>query len=74
MISISSNATDNGDAVPAQADVVVVGGGAIGCSSIYHLTKLGVTNAVLLEKDELTAGTTWHTAGNYFPPPSQPPG
>ena len=37
-----------------------------GCSVLYNLAKLGVTNAVLLEKDALTAGTTWHTAGMYI--------
>ncbi|KAG8194546.1 hypothetical protein JTE90_013293 [Oedothorax gibbosus] len=50
-------------AVPKEADVVIIGGGIIGCSTLYHLTKLGCTNVVLLEKDQLTAGTTWHTAG-----------
>ena len=39
------------------------GGGSVGCQTLYHLAKRGVTNAVLLEKDQLTAGTTWHTAG-----------
>ena len=48
---------------PASADVVVIGGGVSGCSALYHLSKLGVKNAVLIEKDSLTAGTTWHTAG-----------
>lgn len=46
------------------ADVVVIGGGSLGCQTIYHLAKMGLTNAVLLERDRLTAGTTWHTAGN----------
>ena len=45
------------------ARVVVIGGGAMGCSLIYHLTKLGWTDVVLLEKNELTAGSTWHAAG-----------
>ena len=36
---------------------------ATGCQTLYHLTKLGMTNVVLLEKENLTAGTTWHTAG-----------
>ena len=49
--------------LPARARVVVVGGGNIGCSVAYHLTKLGVTDVLLLEKHELTAGTTWHAAG-----------
>ena len=48
---------------PASADVVVIGGGVSGCSALYHLAKLGVKDAVLIEKDSLTAGTTWHTAG-----------
>nr|XP_002128931.1 sarcosine dehydrogenase, mitochondrial-like [Ciona intestinalis]XP_018667187.1 sarcosine dehydrogenase, mitochondrial-like [Ciona intestinalis]XP_026689996.1 sarcosine dehydrogenase, mitochondrial-like [Ciona intestinalis] len=49
--------------VPAEADVVVIGGGSVGCSTAYHLAKMGVKNVVLLEKHKLTAGTTWHTAG-----------
>ena len=48
---------------PTRADAVVIGGGVMGCSSLYHLAKLGLTNVVLIEKDQLTAGTTWHTAG-----------
>ncbi|MBV8403948.1 MAG: GcvT family protein [Gammaproteobacteria bacterium] len=47
-----------------QARVVVIGGGAVGCSALYHLTRLGWTDVVLLERDELTAGSTWHAAGN----------
>ncbi|XP_057317314.1 sarcosine dehydrogenase, mitochondrial-like [Hydractinia symbiolongicarpus] len=50
-------------AVPTQADAVVIGGGSLGCSILYHLAKYGMTNVVLLEKDQLTAGTTWHSAG-----------
>ena len=46
------------------ARVVVIGGGAVGCSALYHLTRLGWTDAVLIERDELTAGSTWHAAGN----------
>ncbi len=46
------------------AQAVVIGGGVIGCSILYHLTKLGWTNVVLLERDELTSGSTWHAAAN----------
>jgi dimethylglycine dehydrogenase len=46
------------------ARVVVIGGGAVGCSALYHLARLGWTDAMLLERDELTAGSTWHAAGN----------
>ncbi|MEO5325638.1 FAD-dependent oxidoreductase [Mesorhizobium sp. CC13] len=48
---------------PTQARVVIVGGGIIGCSVAYHLTKLGWTDVVLLEQGQLSGGTTWHAAG-----------
>ena len=51
------------EALPARARFVIVGGGVIGCSIAYHLTKLGISDVVLLEKDSLTAGTTWHEIG-----------
>uniref|UniRef100_W5M476 Sarcosine dehydrogenase n=1 Tax=Lepisosteus oculatus TaxID=7918 RepID=W5M476_LEPOC len=50
-------------ALPESADAVVIGGGSLGCQTVYHLAKMGMTNVVLLERDRLTAGTTWHTAG-----------
>ena len=43
--------------------VVIIGGGVIGASVLYHLTKLGWTDVVLLERTEYTAGSTWHSAG-----------
>ncbi len=46
------------------AQAVVIGGGVIGCSILYHLVKLGWTDVVLLERDELTSGSTWHAAAN----------
>ncbi|MEP3917726.1 FAD-dependent oxidoreductase [Ascidiaceihabitans sp.] len=46
------------------AQAVVIGGGVIGCSILYHLTKLGWTDVVLIERDELTSGSTWHAAAN----------
>ncbi len=49
--------------LPVSAEVVIVGGGVIGCSIAYHLTKLGVSDVVLLERKQLTCGTTWHAAG-----------
>jgi dimethylglycine dehydrogenase len=48
----------------SHARVVVIGGGAVGCSALYHLTRLGWSDVVLIERDELTAGSTWHAAGN----------
>lgn len=49
---------------PNTARVVIIGGGAVGTSALYHLAKAGWTDCVLLEKNELTAGSTWHAAGN----------
>ncbi len=49
---------------PTQARVVIIGGGAVGVSTLYHLAKAGWTDCVLLEKNELTSGSTWHAAGN----------
>ncbi len=50
--------------IPTKARVVIIGGGVVGTSSLYHLAKKGWTDCVLLEKNELTAGSTWHAAGN----------
>ena len=50
--------------IPTSARVVIIGGGVVGASSLYHLAKKGWTDCVLLEKNELTAGSTWHAAGN----------
>ena len=47
----------------SSAQVVVIGGGVIGASVLYHLTELGWTDVVLVERKELTAGSTWHAAG-----------
>jgi len=49
---------------PTTARVVIIGGGVVGVSGLYHLAKMGWTDCVLLEKNELTAGSTWHAAGN----------
>ncbi len=50
--------------LPTSARVVVIGGGSVGCSVLYHLAKMGWTDCLLLEKNELTSGSTWHAAGN----------
>ena len=47
---------------PSHASVVVIGGGVMGCSTLYHLAEAGVTDAILLERNRLTSGTTWHSA------------
>ncbi len=49
-------------ALPCHSSVVVIGGGVMGCSTLYHLAKAGVSDAILLERNQLTSGTTWHSA------------
>lgn len=49
--------------IPSRTEVVVIGGGIVGCSIAYHLARLGITDVVLLERRRLTCGTTWHAAG-----------
>src|SRR5213595_2079545 len=49
--------------LPERARVVIIGGGIIGCSIAYHLAHMGCKDVVLLERDRLTSGTTWHAAG-----------
>ena len=52
-----------GSTLPARVRIVIIGGGVIGTSIAYHLGHLGVSDVVLLERDRLTSGTTWHAAG-----------
>lgn len=54
--------TNVAETLPSAARVVVIGGGVIGCSTAYHLAKLGCADVVLLEREQLTSGTTWHSA------------
>jgi len=49
--------------LPDEAQVVVIGGGVVGASVLYHLTQAGWTDVILIERRELTAGSTWHAAG-----------
>lgn len=49
--------------IPSRTGVVIIGGGIIGCSIAYHLTRIGINDVVLLERRQLTCGTTWHAAG-----------
>jgi len=74
--------------LPSRARVVIIGGGIVGCSIAYHLAKRGVSDVVLLERKQLTCGTTWHAAGlvsmlwptpylivmNFMPPWKRRPG
>jgi len=48
--------------LPSHASVVVIGGGIMGCSTLFHLAEMGVSDAIMLERSKLTSGTTWHSA------------
>ncbi len=50
--------------LPSYVKILIIGGGAVGCSTAFHLAERGETDVLLLEKNELTAGSTWHAAGN----------
>ncbi|TIU87203.1 MAG: FAD-binding oxidoreductase, partial [Mesorhizobium sp.] len=52
-----------GNKLPSHAEYLIIGGGIIGLSIAYHLTRLGHRDVLLLERDQLTCGTTWHAAG-----------
>lgn len=56
------NASSVSKSLPPHAAVVVIGGGVMGCSTLYHLAKAGVGDAILLERNQMTSGTTWHSA------------
>lgn len=60
---LSSSSPSPPSLPPKTADFVIVGGGIAGCSLLYHLTELGFSNVVLLERDLPTSGSTWHAAG-----------
>ncbi len=59
-------------ALPTHAKVVVIGGGVVGCSILFHLAKFGWKDVVLLERDELTSGSSWHAAGQIHTISSDP--
>ena len=52
--------------MPSQSRVVVIGGGITGCAVLYHLAKMGWRDVILLERKELTSGSSWHAAGSLF--------
>ena len=60
------------DTLPSHAKVVITGGGVVGCSILFHLAKFGWNDSVLLERDELTSGSSWHAAGQIHTISSDP--
>ena len=72
MPEIQKDETTNGKPLPSHAKVVVIGGGVVGCSILFHLAKFGWKDVVLLERDELTSGSSWHAAGQIHTISSDP--
>ena len=72
MPEIQKDETATGKSLPSHAKVVVIGGGVVGCSILFHLAKFGWKDVVLLERDELTSGSSWHAAGQIHTISSDP--
>ncbi|MGB0426180.1 MAG: NAD(P)/FAD-dependent oxidoreductase, partial [Paracoccaceae bacterium] len=72
MPTIQKDETTGGKALPSHAKVVVIGGGVVGCSILFHLAKFGWKDVILLERDELTSGSSWHAAGQIHTISSDP--
>jgi len=72
MPEIQKDQTATDKSLPSHAKVVVIGGGVVGCSILFHLAKFGWRDVVLLERDELTSGSSWHAAGQIHTISSDP--
>ncbi|MFK7940159.1 MAG: FAD-dependent oxidoreductase [Roseovarius sp.] len=72
MPEIQKDETAGAKQLPSHAKVVVIGGGVVGCSILFHLAKFGWKDVVLLERDELTSGSSWHAAGQIHTISSDP--
>ena len=72
MPDIQQDNTATDKSLPSHAKVVIVGGGVVGCSILFHLAKFGWKDVVLLERDELTSGSSWHAAGQIHTISSDP--
>lgn len=72
MPEIQNDETSTSKPLPSHAKVVVIGGGVVGCSLLFHLAKFGWKDVVLLERNELTSGSSWHAAGQIHTISSDP--
>lgn len=71
-LNIQTDETSRGKPLPSHAKVVIIGGGVVGCSILFHLAKFGWKDVVLLERNELTSGSSWHAAGQIHTISSDP--
>ena len=72
MPTIIKDEEKTGKQLPSHAKVVIIGGGVVGCSIMFHLAKFGWNDVILLERDELTSGSSWHAAGQIHTISSDP--
>ena len=72
MPEIMTDNTSGAKTLPSHAKVVIIGGGVVGCSILFHLAKFGWKDVVLVERDELTSGSSWHAAGQIHTISSDP--
>ena len=72
MPEVQNAEAPTGKPLPSHAKVVIIGGGVVGCSILFHLAKFGWKDVVLLERDELTSGSSWHAAGQIHTISSDP--
>lgn len=71
-LNIQKDETSRGKPLPSHAKVAIIGGGVVGCSILFHLSKFGWKDVILLERDELTSGSSWHAAGQIHTISSDP--
>ena len=71
-LNIQTDETGRGRPLPSHARVAIIGGGVVGCSILYHLSKFGWSDVILLERNELTSGSSWHAAGQIHTISSDP--
>lgn len=71
-LNIQKDETARGKALPSHTKVAIIGGGVVGCSILFHLAKFGWKDVILLERDELTSGSSWHAAGQIHTISSDP--
>ena len=72
MPDIQLDENSNIKSLPSHAKVVIIGGGVVGCSILFHLAKFGWKDVILLERNELTSGSSWHAAGQIHTISSDP--
>ena len=71
-LNIQKDDSAKGKPLPSHVKCAIIGGGVVGCSILFHLSKFGWKDTILLERDELTSGSSWHAAGQIHTISSDP--